>query len=75
MPVAVAVDFRQQGNITILGDAEDALQVMQRHSATHDAAIIGTVTEAHPGIVEIRRALGGGRILDLLSGEQMPRIC
>lgn len=38
-------------------------------------AIIGTVVDEHPGTVELRNALGGGRIVDLLSGEQMPRIC
>ena len=39
------------------------------------AAVIGRVTAAHPGTVEIRSRLGGSRIVDLLSGEQMPRIC
>jgi len=33
------------------------------------------VVEEHPGIVELQSPFGGGRILDLLSGEQMPRIC
>ena len=40
-----------------------------------DAAIIGTVTSQHPGAVQLQNVLGGGRLLDLLSGEQMPRIC
>ena len=40
-----------------------------------DPAIIGKVIDEHPGTVELRNALGGGRIIDLLSGEQMPRIC
>ncbi|NLF09499.1 MAG: hydrogenase expression/formation protein HypE [Pirellulaceae bacterium] len=38
-------------------------------------ARIGTVTATHPGTVELLGAFGPGRILDLLSGEQMPRIC
>ena len=38
-------------------------------------AIVGTVVDEHPGTVELRNALGSGRIVDLLSGEQMPRIC
>jgi hydrogenase expression/formation protein HypE len=55
--------------------AELALHVMQSHPAAHQPALIGTVTDAHPGLVELRGLLGGGRIVDLLSGEQMPRIC
>ena len=38
-------------------------------------AVVGTVVAEHPGTVELRNALGSGRIVDLLSGEQMPRIC
>jgi len=44
-------------------------------SSFSSAAIIGTVTAERPGTVELRGVLGGGRIVDLLSGEQMPRIC
>ncbi len=36
---------------------------------------IGVVKSAHAGLVELRGSFGPGRILDLLSGEQMPRIC
>jgi len=52
-----------------------ALQIMRQHPATVEPATIGTVTEKHPGGVELRSAFGSGRLLDLLSGEQMPRIC
>jgi hydrogenase expression/formation protein HypE len=38
-------------------------------------AVIGRVTAEHRGTVTIRGLLGGQRIVDLLSGEQMPRIC
>ena len=55
--------------------AEQALQVMRGHPAASQPAIIGRVTASHPGSVQLRGALGGERILDLLSGEQMPRIC
>jgi hydrogenase expression/formation protein HypE len=48
---------------------------MQAHPAATAAALIGTVTETHAGLVELRSRFGGGRIVDLLSGEQMPRIC
>jgi hydrogenase expression/formation protein HypE len=55
--------------------AERALEIMQRHPAAPDPALIGTVTAGHPGDVELQNAFGTGRLLDLLSGEQMPRIC
>jgi len=51
------------------------LDVMQRHSAAPQPAVIGRVTRRHPGIVEAESVLGVSRILDMLSGEQMPRIC
>ena len=55
--------------------ADRVLEAMRRHPAAAGAATVGTVTDRHPGTVELRGPLGGGRILDLLSGEQMPRIC
>ena len=55
--------------------AERVLDILRHHPAAHGPAIIGRVTDAHPGSVEVRSPMGGGRILDLLSGEQMPRIC
>jgi hydrogenase expression/formation protein HypE len=55
--------------------ADQALEIMSRHPAAHGPAIIGRVTAEHPGDVELRNAFGSGRLLDMLSGEQMPRIC
>ena len=55
--------------------ADSVLRIMQSDPSGGEAAVIGTVTDTHPGTVELRGPLGGGRILDLLSGEQMPRIC
>ncbi len=55
--------------------AEQVLRIMQAHPHAPQPAIIGRVTRQHPGIVELRSLLHGGRVLDLLSGEQMPRIC
>ncbi len=52
-----------------------ALAAMRRHRAAQDAVRIGRVTEDCPPIVVLRTVLGTGRILDLLSGEQLPRIC
>ena len=55
--------------------ADSALAVMRRHRVAHQAVQIGTVTENKPPIVVLHTLLGTGRILDLLSGEQLPRIC
>jgi len=52
-----------------------AMQIMREHNAAHEPAVIGSVTANHLRAVELRNPLGAGRLLDLLSGEQMPRIC
>jgi hydrogenase expression/formation protein HypE len=57
------------------GAAEETLAILQAHPAAHAPAIIGEVTERHPGEVELLNDFGSGRLLDLPSGEQMPRIC
>jgi len=55
--------------------APRALDILRRHPAAASAALIGQVKASHPGMVQMRSPLGGARIVDLLSGEQMPRIC
>ena len=55
--------------------ADDLLQAMRRHPSAVGPAQIGVVTARNVGTVELHGHFGGGRILDLLSGEQMPRIC
>ena len=55
--------------------ADRILETMRQHPSAADPIRIGVVTAAHPGTVEQRSRFGGGRIIDLLSGEQMPRIC
>jgi len=55
--------------------AESTLALMRSHPAAVGPALIGTVGDTHPGTVELRSPLGSARIVDLLSGEQMPRIC
>jgi hydrogenase expression/formation protein HypE len=57
-------------------EAADALlTAMRAHPLGADAAIAGTVTEAHPGIVTLKTAFGTSRIVDMLAGDQLPRIC
>lgn len=55
--------------------AESALDAMRRHPAGRQAAIIGEVHDAPRGTVLMRTVLGGERIVDMLVGEQLPRIC
>jgi len=55
--------------------AEDVLAVMKRHQLGRDAQIIGSVTEKNPGLVIMRTPLGTMRIVDMLAGDQLPRIC
>ena len=40
-----------------------------------DACQIGTITDANPGKVVLLTQLGGKRLLNMLEGEQLPRIC
>jgi len=55
--------------------AEAVVAIMRQHPLGTDAAVVGQVTGAHPGIVTIRTALGTSRIVDMLVGDQLPRIC
>lgn len=52
-----------------------ALEVMRRHEVSRGAVEIGRVTGQGDPIVSLRTVLNTHRILDLLSGEQLPRIC
>lgn len=55
--------------------AETALAALRNHEYGREATIIGRVTEAHPGRVVLRTIMGARRIVDMLAGEQLPRIC
>lgn len=55
--------------------ADKALRAMQGHLSGKAAAIIGVVTADRPGVVAMNTAFGGTRIVDMLIGEQLPRIC
>jgi hydrogenase expression/formation protein HypE len=55
--------------------ADAVLEAMRRHPLGKDAAIVGEVVGDHPGIVTSRSVIGGERIVALLAGEQLPRIC
>jgi len=55
--------------------AEAVLQAMRRHSLGSGARIIGTVKKENPGLVTMRTDFGTTRIVDMLAGDQLPRIC
>ncbi|MCH9669708.1 MAG: hydrogenase expression/formation protein HypE [Actinomycetia bacterium] len=57
------------------GDADRVLAAMRAHPLGRCAAVIGSCVAEHPGMVAVRTALGGTRVLDLPIGEQLPRIC
>jgi hydrogenase expression/formation protein HypE len=56
-------------------DAERTLEAMRAHESGRESAIIGEVVSDHPGLVVMRTRIGGSRVVDMLSGEQLPRIC
>jgi len=55
--------------------AEAVLAAMQADPLGQEAAIIGEVVAEHAGRVMLRSRIGGTRVVDMLSGEQLPRIC
>ncbi|MBP2647056.1 MAG: hydrogenase expression/formation protein HypE [Gemmatimonadetes bacterium] len=55
--------------------ADAALAALQAHPLGAGSRRIGTVVSQHPGMVVLRTALGGTRVVDLLPGDQLPRIC
>jgi hydrogenase expression/formation protein HypE len=55
--------------------AEEVLRAMRSHAYGTDAAIIGRVTDSLPGMVTMKTSLGTSRIVDMLAGDQLPRIC
>jgi hydrogenase expression/formation protein HypE len=55
--------------------AERVLDAITSNPYGRDAAIIGDVVSDHPKKVMMRTRIGGSRIVDMLAGEQLPRIC
>ena len=56
-------------------EADAVLKAMQNNPMGKESAIIGEVSENNQGLVSIETTLGSTRILDMISGEQLPRIC
>ena len=56
-------------------DAEKVLEIIRQDEFGADAVIIGEVVADHPGKVFLETTIGGSRIIDMLTGDQLPRIC
>lgn len=56
-------------------NAQRAIEILRTVAVCEEAAIIGTVGDDTPGLVTMRSSIGANRIVDMLSGEQLPRIC
>ena len=60
----------------VSGDvADEMLNEIRKHSLGKEAEIIGKVTADNPGTVIMKTSIGSNRIVDMISGEQLPRIC
>ena len=55
--------------------AEELLEAMRGHPLGRNAALIGEIVEEHAGMVVMRSVIGGDRVVTMLAGEQLPRIC
>ena len=67
-----------EGILIAIVDAEVADQVvetMRAHEAGAHAKIVGHIQEDPSGMVLLKTAIGGTRIVEMLSGDQLPRIC
>lgn len=67
-----------EGKIFIVVTADKAdgiLSVLKKDKNGGNAAIVGEITDQHPGKVVMQSIIGGKRIVDMLSGEMLPRIC
>ncbi|MCG8683523.1 MAG: hydrogenase expression/formation protein HypE [Desulfobacterales bacterium] len=56
-------------------DADQVLDIIRADEFGNDAVIVGEVSEQDPGKVILETLIGGTRIVDMLTGEQLPRIC
>jgi hydrogenase expression/formation protein HypE len=56
-------------------DADAVLARLRSHPLGKEAEVIGEVVVDHPGVVLLRSPMGGKRVVQMLAGEQLPRIC
>ena len=73
-PLYVACEGRLVA-IVSADDADAVLAAMRSHPLASGAAEVGQVVDDHPNSVVMKTCVGGTRLVDVLSGEQLPRIC
>jgi hydrogenase expression/formation protein HypE len=56
-------------------DIQTVLTVMRQHPLGRNAVEIGHIVDEHPGMVILKSVIGGERVVTMLAGEQLPRIC
>lgn len=56
-------------------DEKEIIDVLKRNPLGKDSAVIGEIVDSHHGQVALQTEIGGKRIVDMLVGEQLPRIC
>jgi hydrogenase expression/formation protein HypE len=56
-------------------EADGLLAVMRAHPLGQHAVVIGDIVADHRGMVVMRSLVGGTRVVTMLAGEQLPRIC
>ncbi|MDE1889698.1 MAG: hypothetical protein KGI30_05515 [Planctomycetota bacterium] len=67
-----------EGKVVIVASADDAIKVrdiLKEYDLGKDAEIIGEVIGESPGNVCLKIVIGGTRVMDMLVGDQLPRIC
>jgi hydrogenase expression/formation protein HypE len=67
-----------EGKVVIVAGEKEAvplLDFLHKHPLGKHSAVIGEVVTDHPGKVVLQTEVGGKRIIDMLAGEQLPRIC
>jgi hydrogenase expression/formation protein HypE len=67
-----------EGKILVILPADEAnkvLQIMKKYPEGENSCLIGEVTGASPGKVQLITTIGSRRVVDMISGEQLPRIC
>jgi hydrogenase expression/formation protein HypE len=67
-----------EGKVLIVANQEEGvhiLEIMKKNNLGMQSAVIGRVTGEHPGKVVLKTETGGRRIIDSLTGDQLPRIC
>ncbi|MBD3392044.1 MAG: hydrogenase expression/formation protein HypE [Chitinivibrionales bacterium] len=72
------LEVANEGKAIVVCDpssTERALAILKQSDSGRDATEVGTVVESHPGTVVMETRIGAERIVDVPSGEQLPRIC